>query len=136
MRKRRNVMKRVLTLALAVGLCLAFSGVQALAEDWTPLGERILNYRSPEDYITVKNEGSYKQIKLQVKSTSLEIMTVKVAFTDGTSFDATLDKFIGPGGFTKEIEFPAAKSIEKVTFTYKKVSGNTQLPTVRLLGTM
>ena len=118
-----------------MGLCLAFSGTLAAAADWTPLGERILNYRNTEEYIAVKAEGSYKQIKLQVKNAPLEIMTVKIAFKDGTSFDATLDKYIGPGGFTKEIELPAAKSIEKVTFTYKKVSGSSQLATVRLMGT-
>lgn len=129
-------MRKLCAWTLAVGICLAFSGNLALAGDWTPLGERILNYRTNEEAIAVKNDDSYKQIKLQVKNAPLEIMTVKVLFKDGTSFDATLDKYVGPGGFTKEIELPAAKSIEKVTFTYKKVSGGAQLATVRLHGTM
>jgi hypothetical protein len=128
-------MKKFCTLALTVGLCLAFSGTLAAAADWTPLGERILNYRNSEEYIAVKAEGSYKQVKLQVKNAPLEIMSVTIAFTDGTSFDATLGKYIGPGGFTQEIELPAAKPIQRVTFTYKKVSGTSQLATVRLMGT-
>lgn len=128
-------MKKLCTVAIVVGLGLAFSGTLAFAADWTPLGDRILNYRNAEDHIAVKDSGAYKLVKLQVKNAPLEIASVTIAFTDGTSFDATLDAYLGPGNFTKEIELPAAKSIQKVTFTYKKVSGTSQLATVRLLGT-
>lgn len=128
-------MKKVCAWALAVGLCSAFAGTVATAADWTLLGERILNYRSNEVYIAVKNDGAFKQIKLQVKGSPIEIASVKVAFKDGTSFDSTVESYIAPGDSTKVIDLPAAKSIEKVTFDFRKISGTAQLATVRLLAT-
>ena len=114
----------------------AFSGTLASAGGWTPLGERVVGERTVEESIAVASGGSYKQIKLQVKVNPLKIGTVKVTFKDGTSFDTTLDGYVMPPGFTKVIELPEAKSIGKVTFTYKRVGSGAYAPVVRLHGSI
>ena len=127
-------MRRLYALAVVVGLGLAISGPRAYAGDWTPLGERVVDERALEESIAVRTDGPYKQIKLLVKVNPLKIMNVKVAFRDGTSFDATLDTYVPPGVSTQAIELPAAKPIAKVTFTCKKVGSGVYPPVVRLLG--
>lgn len=128
-------MKRMCVLAVVVGLGLAIAGTSAHAGDWTPLGERVVDERALEESIAVRTEDPYRQVKLLVKVNPLKIMNVKVAFRDGTSFDATLDTYVPAGVSTQAIELPAAKPIAKVTFTCKRVGSGVYPPVVRLLGT-
>jgi hypothetical protein len=118
-----------------VGLCFVLSSTLASAGNWLPIGERTVDERTTEESIDVANTSSFKEIKLQVRTTPLKIVTVKVEFRDGTSFDATLDSYLPPGVFTKVIELPAAKSIQKVTFTHKKVGSSANPAVVRLHAT-
>lgn len=122
-------MRKLCAGAVTVGLCFALSSTLASAGDWIPIGERVVDERTTEESIAVADNGSFTQIKLQVRTTPLKIVTVRVEFRDGTSFDTTLDTYVPPGVFTKAIELPASKSIQKVTFTHKKV-GSRALPAV------
>lgn len=119
--------------ALVIGLCVAVSGGLALAGDWTPLGDRILNYRSTEESIAVKSDAAFKVVKLQVKGNALELEKAVVTFKDGTTFEASINAYVAPGSSTKELALPAAKAIGKVSFSFKKTGSVEKLATVRLL---
>lgn len=119
--------------ALVVGLSVAVSGGLALAGDWTPLGDRILNYRSTEEAVVVKTDAAFKAVRLQVKGNALELEKAVVTFKDGTTFEAAIDAYIAPGSSTKELALPSAKAIEKVTFSFKKPGSPDRLATVRVL---
>lgn len=119
--------------ALVVGLCVAVSGGLALAGDWTPLGDRILTYRSTEESVMVKSDAAFKLVKLQVKGNALEIEKAVVTFKDGTTFEAAVNAYVAPGSSTKELALPSAKAIEKVTFSFKKPGSTNKLATVRVL---
>lgn len=125
-------MRRNRFITVVVGLSVALASTFALAGDWALLGEKILNYRSPEETMAVKDTGAFKSLKLQVKGSALEIKAAVVTFKDGTTFETTLNAFVAPGGSTKPIDLPAAKVIEKVTLTYKKPGSTEKLATIRL----
>lgn len=128
-------MKRNGFVTVVVGLSVALASTFALAGDWALLGEKILNYRSPEETLAVKDSGAFKSIKLQVKGSPLELKAAVVTFKDGTTFETSLNTFLAPGASTKPIDLPAAKVIEKVTVTYKKPGSTEKLATIRLLAT-
>lgn len=128
-------MKKLCTWVLTVGICMTALAGSAVAADWTPLGDRILNYRSDQGDIAVKNDGAFRQIKFQVFKNAVEIKNVTVTFKDGSTFDAAVDAYVAPGKSTKEIDLPGAKAIDKVSFTFRKPGSAEYLATVRLLAT-
>jgi hypothetical protein len=127
-------MKKYFAWTLVVGLGLVFSASLAYASGWTTLGQQVVDNPDGTVSIVVLDGSPYKLLKLQVKTNKFKIGTVKVAFKDGTSFDATIDRYVVAPGTTRELELPAAKPIEKVTFTYQTVGSRVYPPVVRLLG--
>ena len=122
-------------LVLLVGLCLVLAAATVGAEGWQRLGQRIVDYRTTPEVITVVGDpGAFAKLSLQVRESSLEIVNVKVYVADGQTFDVTLNKYLGPGGETPAIEIPGGpKAIQKVEFTYKKSAGGSRLPFVQLV---
>jgi hypothetical protein len=127
-------MKRFLAWTLVVGLGLVFSATLAHAAKWTTIGEQVVDNPDGNVSIVVSNDSPFRLLKLQVKTNKFKIGTVKVTFKDGTGFDATIDRYLVAPGTTRELELPAAKPIEKVTFTYQTVGSRAYPPVVRLLG--
>ena len=126
-------MRKLCTWVITVGICAVALGTVAMAADWTPLGDRILNYRTDQGDFAVRNDTAFRQLRFEVMKSAVEFKTVTVVFKGGPSFDATIDKYVAPGKSTKEIDLPSAKAIEKVTFTFRKPGSADILATVRLL---
>lgn len=127
-------MKKLLAWTAAMALGLVFSAPLALAGAWTTLGEQVVDSPDGTVSILVPAGNPYKLLKLQVKTNKFKIGTVKVTFKDGTSFDATIDRYVIAPGTTRELELPTANPIAKVTFTYQTVGSRVYPPVVRLLG--
>jgi len=122
------------SLVLLVGVCMVVAAATVTGEDWQRLGQRIVNYKTNPEVITVVGDpGAFAKLSLQVRESSLEIVNVKVYVADGQTFDVTLNKYLSPGRETRAIDIPGGpKAIQKVEFTYKKGSDGSRLPVVQL----
>jgi hypothetical protein len=132
--RKGDAMRSNRFLVLLVGLCLVLAAATAGAEGWQRLGQRIVDYRTNPEVITVVGDpGAFAKLRLLVRESPLEILNVKVYVADGQTFDVTLNKYLGPGRETRAIEIPGGpKAIQKVEFTYKKGSEGSRLPVVQL----
>jgi len=128
-------MKSNRSLVLLVGLCLVLAAATVGAEGWQQLGQTIVDFRTnPEAIAVVGDAGPIAKLKLQARDSSVEILEAKVYAADGQTFTVAVNKYLGPGKETKEIDVPGGpKAIQKVEFTYKKGSDGSRMPVVRLL---
>lgn len=121
--------------AVCLGVAgLALAAVSAVAADWRVLGEKVVDFRkNPEAVVAKADAGAFAKIRVEVKQANLELQNVKVLFSDGQSFDAPLNAYLGAGS-GRVIDLPAAKSIEKIEFTCRPVSTEGRVALVRILG--
>jgi hypothetical protein len=132
--RKGDAMRSNRSLVLFVGLCLVLAASTVGAEGWQQLGQRIVNYRTNPEVITVVGDpGAFTKLSLAVKEGPLEIVSVKVYVADGQTFDVTLNKYLAPGKETRAIEVPGGpKAIQKVEFTYRKGADGSRMPLVQL----
>jgi len=133
--KKGDAMRSNRSLVLLVGLCLVLASATVGAEGWQRLGQRVVDYRTnPEAITVVGNPAAFAKLSLQVSRSSLEILAVKVHVADGQTFEVTLNKYVGAGRETSAIEIPGGpKAIQKVEFTYKRGPDVSRLPLVQLV---
>jgi hypothetical protein len=127
-------MRKTIATACVLGLFLTVASGAAFAAEWTQLGQRILDYRTNPQTFNVKSDATWKQLKIEVKSSPIDVVKVTVTFKDGTTFEASPNAYVAAGKSTKVIDLPEAKAIAKVDLTYRNGS-NEKLATVCLLAT-
>jgi hypothetical protein len=131
-------MKLALRVVCLIAFALLLSSVPVRAAEWTPLGERSVDYRLKSETIeATAGAGAFSKLKLEVTKNILQIKNVKVTFLDGQSFSVDVNEFIGVGQ-SHVIELPSAKEVKKVEFTYRRATTTeTKAPAlVKLFGSV
>lgn len=114
----------------------AIIAVPAHAGSWELLGERKVGVKTDRDVIYVtRSEGMFNRLKFSVHHRGIEILDVKVHFSNGDVYDVEIRKFIEAGGETRTLDLPGtARVIKKVEFVYKSRGRLPGRATVRLWG--
>jgi hypothetical protein len=95
------------------------------ASPWDKLGERWVNGRGDRDSIHVgRDDGRYRQIKLVVEHSALEMYDVVVVFGDGERFSPQRRLTFGPGSTSRTIDLPGgARVIRRIEFRFGNLPG-------------
>jgi len=109
---------------------------QADASSWELLGERKVNMKTDRDVIYVtRSDGLFNRLKFSVHHRGIEILDVKVYFSNGAVHDIAVRKYIEAGGETRTLDLPgAARSIKKIEFVYRSRGRLPGRATVRVWG--
>lgn len=95
------------------------------ASPWDKLGERWVQGGADRDVIHVgRDDGRYRQLKLVVEHSALEMYDVAVVFGDGTSFSPPTRMAFGQGTTSRTIDLPGgARVIRRIEFRYGNLPG-------------
>ena len=123
-------------LALFAIVAMVAATLPAQAADWEKLGRTTLVFNDENGAIKIKDDMACNQIMFKVAGKWIEIDTVTLHFTDGSSQEVELGASIEPGQESEPIAIDGgAKSLEKVEFAYKPVDRQwTGRTNVTLLG--
>ncbi len=101
-------------------LCLACAAPRPAALKWVKLGERTVNHALDRDEIAVTvKEGTFRQIRFEVKRRQVTFRDMKVHFANGDVQDVELRRQIPAGGQTRVIDLEGKdRVISKVVFWY------------------
>lgn len=113
-------MKLVSRVVCLAALVLLLCNVPAHAADWTPLGERTIDFRAKSvSFQVAAGAGTFSKLRLDVTGNILRVINVKVTSTDGQTSTVDLNEFIGAGS-SRVIDLSSAKELTKVEVTYRK----------------
>jgi len=89
--------------------------------NWRFLGERRVNFRGEHDVIPVGiRDGRFRRIQLRVRGNAVHMMSLRVNFANGTTYDVPLRANIPGGGHTRSIDLPGdLRVIRNVRMTYR-----------------
>jgi hypothetical protein len=87
---------------------------------WRPLGERVVQGHSDHDAIQVTaSEGSFRDIQVEVRGSSLEMYNIVVTFGNGEKYSPDTRLVFNRGTRTRVIDLPGAERvIRSVAFHY------------------
>jgi len=127
-------MKALSRYSVLVGVCLLASLVSAQAQDWQPLGETIVDFRSPQETINATDtETQFSKIRMQVVDADMDFTGLKVYFSNGQTAEIAFKRYVGSARFTPAIELPdKGAGIEKVEFSFRNNVSRSRLGRVRL----
>ncbi|MGD1148190.1 MAG: hypothetical protein ABR961_09595 [Thermoanaerobaculaceae bacterium] len=131
-------MKLASRVVCLVAIALLLSNVPARAADWKPLGQRVVDYSTnPVSIEAATGAGPFSKLRLDVREANLKISDVRVTFTDGQAVSLDVNKFVVAGS-SCIIDLPSAKEVQRVEFSYRKVSnsGDSRIALVKLLGSV
>jgi hypothetical protein len=121
----------VVTLALGTACATAVA-----AEGWELLGTRNAGHGADRDEIVVTAaEGRFRQVKLTVSRSALELRDLDVHYADGTVQEVAVRRLIPAGGETRAIDLDGGdRVIRKVVFRYATPRRRARTAVVRLYG--
>lgn len=131
MLKRRTLIVSVLAFQLAV-----LGGVvPAIASDWELLGERSVRLINERDIIPVGGRKQYARLKLKVKETGIQILSMTVRLATGQVLNPPLRTFIAKNSESRVIDIPGRdRAITSVTLVYQSRPGSRERAIVQLYG--
>jgi hypothetical protein len=129
--KRRNLIVGVLAFQLAI-----FGGMTpAIADDWDLIAERSVRLTAERDIIPVGGRKQYARLKLKVKETGIQIMSMTIRLSTGQVLNPPLRSYIAKNGETRAIDLPGKdRRITSVTLVYKSRPGSRERAIVQLYG--
>ena len=133
-------MTRLLLLALVLSACTVRSAPGPRAAErrddrrdaridarsaWDKLGERWVDGAADRDVIRVgRDDGRFRQLRLVVEHSALEMFDVVVVFGDGSVFSPPMRMVFGQGTTSRVIDLPGgARVIRRVEFRYANLPG-------------
>lgn len=129
--KRRTVIVSL----LAFNLTLLGSIAPALANGWEYLGERSVRLVTERDVIPVRTGKQFARLKLEVKETGIEILSMTVTLRNGVTLNTPMRQYIGKNKQSRVIDLPGRdRSIRYVTLIYRSRPGSTERAIVKLYG--
>lgn len=95
------------------------------ASPWDKLGERWVQGGADHDAIHVgRDDGRYRQLKLVVEHSALEMRDVVVIFGDGSRFSPDTRMVFGQGTTSRTIDLPGGdRVIRRIEFRYGNLPG-------------
>lgn len=130
-------MKRRLLIAslLAFSLTLLGTTVSATANDWELIAERSVRLVSDRDIIPVGGRKQYARLKLKVKETGVQILSMTIRLGSGKTINPPLNSYIPKNGESRAIDLPGKdRVITSVTLVYKSRPGSRDRAIVQLYG--
>ena len=96
------------------------------ATRWEKLGERVVHGKGDRDAIQVgARDGTFKQVKLVVEHSALEMYDVEITFGDGETFSPGTRLVFGKNSGSRVIDLPGQRRvIRRVEFRYGNLPGN------------
>ncbi|HEU4410175.1 MAG TPA: hypothetical protein VFS43_33275 [Polyangiaceae bacterium] len=92
---------------------------------WQRLGERWVNSGVDRDTFLINNRGQYRELKVKVEQSSLEMYDMIVTFDDGSTYAPKVRQTFGKDAVSRNIDLPgSARRIKKVEFQYRNLEGN------------
>jgi hypothetical protein len=90
---------------------------------WKQLGEKMIDLSTTEDYILVKSTSVFYKLKLKAVDQSVDMISMKIEFTNGTDNNVKLDFTLEKGRESREIEIMgSARKIQRVFIKYKTIT--------------
>ncbi len=131
MMKRRNLIIGIFAFQLAI-----FGGMTpAIANGWELISERSVRLTTERDIIPVGGRKQYAYLKLKVKETGIQIMSMTIRLATGQVLNPPLRSYIAKNGESRIIDLPGKdRSITSVTLIYKSRPGSTERAIVQLYG--
>lgn len=124
---------KVLTTALLFVFALAFVSTDSAEagrrrggwnnKGWVKLGERKVNGRADRDSIAVgRREGKFSKLTIVVEDDDLELLDLKVRFSNGQEFDPRVKHYFRENDKTRVIDLPGdARVIQRIDLAYRNV---------------
>lgn len=129
--KRRTLIAGVLAFQVAVFGSLA----PALANSWELIAERSVRLVNERDIIPVGGRKQYAYLKLRVKETGIQILSMTVRLATGQVLNPPLRSYIAKNGESRVIDIPGKdRAITSVTLVYKSRPGSKERAIVQLYG--
>lgn len=128
--------RRTLILGLLAFQVALFSGMApARADKWELIAERSVRLVTDRDIIPVGGSKQYAYLKLKVKQTGIEILSMNVRLATGQVLNPPLRQFIAKNRESRVIDLPGKdRRITSVTLIYKSRPGSTERAIVQLYG--
>ncbi|HWO01552.1 MAG TPA: hypothetical protein VNS63_19995 [Blastocatellia bacterium] len=135
---KRTMFKRsilVLTALLMVSdLVLAASPQRYGGGRWEYLGQAHVDGNSDHDKISVKADGTFRAIQMEVQDGAIDFIRVVVHFENGGNYDVPVRYRVPSGGRTRVIDLPGdRRDIRSVELWYQKANWKRR-PIVKLYG--
>jgi len=129
--KRRTLILGVLAFQVAL-----FSGMApAQASKWELIAERSVRLITDRDIIPVGGRKQYAYLKLKVKQTGIEILSMNIRLANGQLLNPPLRQFIAKNSESRVINLPGKdRFITSVTLIYKSRPGSKERAIVQLYG--
>ena len=117
--KLRGVFGILLSGLFLVG-CVAGGGGPYVSGGWQLLGQSEADFRQDHDRIDVgRREGTFREIRINVRGAPLDINGMIVTFADGKTFSPNLRAHFDENSSSREIDLPGERrSIRSVDFNY------------------
>jgi hypothetical protein len=122
---------------LTVGLiCTTIAGAAQSRGRWQLLGDADAGFEYDQDRLNVgRNQGPFRQLRIEVRDAPVEIREVTVTFGDGKQFKPRIPARLNPGRESHVIDLPAGRrSIDAVTFVYRTINRHKRNGKVLLYG--
>ncbi len=113
-------MKHASRLVCLVAVALLLASLPVLADGWTTLGERALNFKGkPVNIEPGAAVGPVSKLRLEATKNVFQVLSVKVTFADGQTFGLALNEFLMEGN-GRIIDLPGAKQVKAVEVSVRK----------------
>lgn len=95
------------------------------SKGWTMLGSRDVDGRVDRDRIEVgRHEGRFSKLTVVVRDSDLEMIELKIVFTDRTEYNPKVNQFFRENTRTRAIDLPPrAQIIRFIEFKYRNIPG-------------
>ena len=87
--------------------------------NWTLLGEKVVDYRPDRDVMIINSSPTYNRIKVKVHEGKVLIQDMKVEFGNGEVRDIPLKYVFNEGGYSRDIDLEGNRHITRITFRYR-----------------
>lgn len=129
--KRRNLIVGILAFQLAI----LGSVAPAIANDWELIAERSVRLTAERDIIPVGGRKQYAYLKLKVRETGIQIMSMTIRLATGQVLNPPLRSYIAKNSESRVIDIPGKdRAITSVTLVYKSRPGSKERAIVQLYG--
>lgn len=127
--------KTFLTSLLAFSLTVLGTTAPAMADNWELLGERTVRLVTERDIIPISSKKQYSKLKIKVKETGIEILSITIRLATGRTINPPVRIFIPKNGESRVIDLPGKeRTLTSVTLVYRSRPGSTERAVIQLYG--
>jgi hypothetical protein len=130
-------MKRRILIASVFAFQFAVLGsmAPAIANDWELMAERSVRLVNERDIIPIGGRKQYARLKLKVKETGIQILSMSIRLATGQVLNPPLRTYIGKNKESRVIDIPGKdRAITSVTLVYQSRPGSRERAIVQLYG--